>query len=344
MNGSRGASETAASVFARTTATVAGTLLAAAGSVIAAAAAARTGVTAGALTGEPALLLGLLAVLTAATALACAYLTVIGTLATVVLVSRGRGAAGRRGLTLLGTLAPSLARRIAASAMVASAASGLSVAVAHAEPAADAAPPAVAAVADPGAGSVLDDTAGTAAIRAPGLLADHAALSAALLGTTAPALPADDEHGDETGGDERDDATVPSPSPSIPSQPDGSDLPPLGWAQPAPDPGQAPDAGQAPTSSDAAMPPRAEAPGRARPEQAPRIVVVERGDCLWDITDDLLGPAPDADADVAAAWPILYETNRTVIGADPDHIEPGQRLTVPAGFPATESASHQEPR
>lgn len=28
-------------------------------------------------------------------------------------------------------------------------------------------------------------------------------------------------------------------------------------------------------------------------------------------------------------WPALYRTNRSVVGPDPDHIEPGQVLEIP---------------
>jgi LysM repeat protein len=69
-------------------------------------------------------------------------------------------------------------------------------------------------------------------------------------------------------------------------------------------------------------------------EDAPtaRTVVVRQGDTLWSITDDLLGPAPEAPAELAATWPLLHEANRDVIGEDPDLLVPGQVLTVPAAL------------
>ncbi len=58
-------------------------------------------------------------------------------------------------------------------------------------------------------------------------------------------------------------------------------------------------------------------------------VVVHRGDTLWDIARRHLGP--DAtDAEVANAWPAWHETNRTVIGDDPDLVRPGQILRPPS--------------
>jgi len=60
----------------------------------------------------------------------------------------------------------------------------------------------------------------------------------------------------------------------------------------------------------------------------PRSVVVDGGDSLWSITDDLLGGA--SDTAVARAWPALYDANRDVVGRDPNLIHPGQELVVPA--------------
>ncbi|MEJ5866140.1 LysM domain-containing protein [Pseudokineococcus sp. 5B2Z-1] len=58
-------------------------------------------------------------------------------------------------------------------------------------------------------------------------------------------------------------------------------------------------------------------------------VVVVRGDTLWDIARRHLPPGAD-DAEVAAAWPAWYATNRAVVGDDPDRLLPGQRLVPPA--------------
>lgn len=109
--------------------------------------------------------------------------------------------------------------------------------------------------------------------------------------------------------------------------PDGSaaPLPPLGWGdQPAPaDTG--PSASATPSGSENPDGPGGPAPGAP----LPRTVTVERGDSLWSITDDLLGPAPDSISAIAASWPQLHEANRHLIGPDPDRLLPGQELTVP---------------
>lgn len=58
-------------------------------------------------------------------------------------------------------------------------------------------------------------------------------------------------------------------------------------------------------------------------------VVVHPGDSLWAIAADHL-PAGASPAAVAQAWPAWWAANRDAVGADPDLIQPGQRLTPPA--------------
>lgn len=80
------------------------------------------------------------------------------------------------------------------------------------------------------------------------------------------------------------------------------------------------------------------APRATRPPSAPaRIadrssrpaeVVVRRGDSLWTIARRHLPPGA-SDAQVAAHWPRWYAANRSVVGADPDLLLPGQRLVPP---------------
>lgn len=79
------------------------------------------------------------------------------------------------------------------------------------------------------------------------------------------------------------------------------------------------------------------APARSAPVDldwpSTATVVVHRGDTLWSIAADHLGP--DAtDAQIDAAWRSWYAPNRAVIGDDPDRILPGQQLrSPPAQFP-----------
>jgi nucleoid-associated protein YgaU len=57
-------------------------------------------------------------------------------------------------------------------------------------------------------------------------------------------------------------------------------------------------------------------------------VVVRRGDTLWTVAARHLGP--DAtNAEIAAEWPHWFTANRAVIGNDPDHLRPGERLRAP---------------
>jgi nucleoid-associated protein YgaU len=58
-------------------------------------------------------------------------------------------------------------------------------------------------------------------------------------------------------------------------------------------------------------------------------VVVRQGDTLWDICARHLG-GEATDAEIATEWPRWYEANGDVLGDDPDHLEPGQRLRPPA--------------
>ena len=62
--------------------------------------------------------------------------------------------------------------------------------------------------------------------------------------------------------------------------------------------------------------------------EAQAEVVVHRGDTLWSIAAQHLGPEA-GDAEVARAWPEWYAANHDRIGDDPDLILPGQILRVP---------------
>lgn len=65
----------------------------------------------------------------------------------------------------------------------------------------------------------------------------------------------------------------------------------------------------------------------------PADVVVAPGDCLWTLAQrdlDSRGSAAPSPADVAGATEKWWQANRTVIGADPDRLIPGQHLRPPA--------------
>lgn len=104
-----------------------------------------------------------------------------------------------------------------------------------------------------------------------------------------------------------------------------------GPAAHATEPDPYPDLGWRVTSTAAAAP--SDATTTATPTTAPptpaATVTVRAGDSLWRIAARHL-PAEADDAAIAAAWPVWYELNRDVVGADPDLVHPGQVLVVPA--------------
>jgi hypothetical protein len=59
----------------------------------------------------------------------------------------------------------------------------------------------------------------------------------------------------------------------------------------------------------------------------PVVVEVRHGDTLWEVARRDLGPGAD-DAAITARWHEIYALNRTVVGADPDLIQPAQRLRL----------------
>ncbi|MFZ1287171.1 MAG: LysM peptidoglycan-binding domain-containing protein [Candidatus Phosphoribacter sp.] len=99
---------------------------------------------------------------------------------------------------------------------------------------------------------------------------------------------------------------------------------------PVPDPGFVAVPPPAAAATPADMTPLERVPratiGPGTPEPAH---VVRRGDTLWDIAAAHLGSGATRAA-IAEAWPRWYAANRTVIGPDPGHIEPGQRLISPS--------------
>ena len=228
-------------------------------------------------------------------ALLCLYLALVWGLAAAILLA---GPASRSGTALLGALrvlAPRLARRLASGAAIATATTALTLA------------PGVASEHHFGMDPDAAESSSTQA-------AEHAEQ---LWAEVPPADPTP-----EAAGPASSDRGTGSSS-------TGAPLPPLGWGgSPAPsttdDPVPLPaDTGTADRRGDDA--------GTSVPAPAPsRTVVVHPGDSLWSISDDLLGPGASDPAQIAAAWPLLHETNRDVIGEDPDELRPGQQLTVPA--------------
>ncbi|MDN5599975.1 MAG: LysM peptidoglycan-binding domain-containing protein [Brachybacterium sp.] len=249
-------------------------------------------------------------------ALLCFYLALIWGLAATIMLA---GPASRTGAALLGPLrilAPRLARRLAGGAAVATATTALTLV------------PGLAAQ-DPFA---TDPDAVTIPVTQ----------SAELFSTEAPPTdPAPEAAAPDGSGAGTGDADSSAP------------LPPLGWGgEPAPaetdtaksDTANSDAANSDTANSDAAKsdaaPPAPAGTGTSGPDvtsseqngaaSAPvRTVVVHQGDSLWSISDELLGPGASDPAEIAAAWPLLHDTNREVIGEDPDRLRPGQLLTVP---------------
>jgi hypothetical protein len=136
-----------------------------------------------------------------------------------------------------------------------------------------------------------------------------------------------------------------------------AELPDLDWplgrdGRHVPSDGSAPGSGRPPPP---AAPPAAPRPDRpAGPNSGPSsgpssgfnsgpggraVVVVRSGDTLWDLAAAHLGGTPTTRA-VAAEWPRWWAANRDTIGADPDLLLPGQRLTPPP----TTAADHRSAR
>ncbi|GAA3591717.1 hypothetical protein GCM10022223_02880 [Kineosporia mesophila] len=86
-------------------------------------------------------------------------------------------------------------------------------------------------------------------------------------------------------------------------------------------------------------------PRRAVREPKGHHVVVKRGDTLWSIAAQHLGPGA-SDVAIAHEWPRWYQVNRHLIGADPHKLLPGERLRSPdlLSRPAKpEQRTHAEP-
>lgn len=115
-------------------------------------------------------------------------------------------------------------------------------------------------------------------------------------------------------------------------------LPDPGFA-PLPDPGWAPAAAAPPPTPGGWVPTRPHvrpqpdvrvlSPSpRSTPATPPPEVVVRHGDSLWSIAARHLGPDA-SESEIARAWPAWHDTNREVVGDDPDLLRPGQVLRPP---------------
>ncbi|GAB3434565.1 hypothetical protein GCM10027517_02780 [Phycicoccus ginsengisoli] len=135
-------------------------------------------------------------------------------------------------------------------------------------------------------------------------------------------------------------ASAPAPtwSPPTTDDPSAPGFAPTASPQPTASP-EPPAAGEAPVTGEVPVPGWVPPRPVVRPQPAPHLVagpgrqapaevVVLRGDSLWSIVARHLGPEA-TDAEVAEAWPRWWAANRSVVGADPDLLLPGQVLSVP---------------
>lgn len=67
-------------------------------------------------------------------------------------------------------------------------------------------------------------------------------------------------------------------------------------------------------------------------------ITVRQGDSLWRLAAADL-PADASTTQLTRAWHAWYDTNRDVVGADPDLIVPGQVLTRPHAAPTEQDVS-----
>ncbi|MGO2819910.1 MAG: LysM peptidoglycan-binding domain-containing protein [Brachybacterium tyrofermentans] len=291
--------------------------------------------------GEDVLIAWVLVACAAIGVLFCVYLTVIWGLAAAVMAA---GPASRLGAALfiaLRVLAPRVARRVVVSTALAATATGLALAPATAADrslGADAVSPIPAAVSseltpsdssEPGTGAEAETDTDTDTEAGTG--ADDPSSTAASdgQGTEPGPLPGLGWGGEDQG--------------EVPSEPEGDGAEDSGAAAPESSENEAGEsAPSSTTDADPRLPVQPSPPGHdsspapAQSAPAPSTVVVQSGDTLWSITDDLLGPVPDSPSEIAAVWPLLHESNLDVIGTDPDLLEPGQELLVPAPLSSQE--------
>lgn len=298
--------------------------------------------------GTEALTAGALVAVAVIGALAAVHLAVVWTLAVLISLAGTRSTAGRIGLRVLRILAPTLARRLSVGVLSASTAflgtgdpgaSDRTDAPIHVPGATVSAP----ALIDSGAhvtqrGSAQGITRTASSMLTTGRPTDSAPGDRTAQEAASAPEPAAARSGNEPGArpvlaPQSTRAAAARLSPALPAeQSEGEDgsarttRPPLAWGNDSKAPERTTsgtDAEQQPTA------PRDTVRTDPAADEPARTVTVRPGDTLWSITDDLLGEDPDSDARIARHWPLLHEANRPLIGPDPDHIEPGQELTVP---------------
>jgi nucleoid-associated protein YgaU len=120
-------------------------------------------------------------------------------------------------------------------------------------------------------------------------------------------------------------------APSTRTPPTGTPLkitPPTGTPPKNTPPKNTPPTGAPHTSTPSTSTPPRSAPSRSTPPTSDDEVIVHRGDTLWSIAERHLGPAA-TNAEIARDWPHWFTANRDVIGNDPDHLVPDERLHPP---------------
>ncbi|WP_139017719.1 LysM peptidoglycan-binding domain-containing protein [Brachybacterium squillarum] len=316
--------------------------------------------------GPSGLLAALLATTAALGALLCLYLAAIWGLTTVVLLSGPASTTGRAMLPALRVLAPRLARQVVLGAGATAAVAGLTLSGASAvvlAPGPEADETACSQQLAPRNAQALSSSAPASAPAAPRDVGACAAAAATPAGS-------EDGHGAEGGAEgPSDQGGAPTEQPSARED---EELPSLGWeGSPSPagtpetvDPETtAPGTTTPETTTPETTTPETTTPETTTPDgsgpaeeptepdpapeedtdtavpgpedppaEPPGTVVVDEGDTLWSLADELLGDGPESDAEIAAAWPVLYQHNHEVIGDDPDRLRPGQVLQVPAGL------------
>lgn len=256
--------------------------------------------------GEAALLAWVLTSAALLGALLSAYLVLVWSIAALALALGPASRAGRALVLTLRVVAPQLARRVTLSAAIASTATGLVLA------------PATAATLEQAPAATVD------AATLEDAPAATVGAASARLGSPSPAAPQPAEATERAGESNQAEAPVDQPGASTGASGTG-ELPALGW-------GQSPSAAESPSpAQDPSVDSVDDTPSHEEdlPPEA-TVVIVQPGDSLWSITDDLLGPDTDPPEVIASTWPVLYEANRDLIGADPNRITPGQELTVPS--------------